>query len=250
VRVCDGGGAIRVATPWARFGEKMRKLYAIIFDLDGTLVDSSPAIIECINYALARRGLPPAEPQVVERGIGTPLEAMFASLAGVTDSAELVRLYREQFTRVFLPKSHLFPGVKQSLQTARNRGYRLAVATTKPRYYAEPILEHLGVRSLFEAVTGAEEVSRLKPSPDILHLALGRLGSTNEETLYVGDHPVDVAAAKAAGIEVICVTTGFWRRAELERLRPAAVVETLAELLTLLPDRAGGCLPSSSPLLR
>ncbi len=217
----------------------MKELSAIIFDLDGTLVDSSPAIIESINYALARKGLPPAEPHVIERGIGTPLEEMFASVTDDADSAELVRLYREQFTRVFLPKSHLFPGVKESLQTARHRGYRLALATTKPRYYAEPILEHLGVRSLFEAVAGAEEVARLKPSPDILHLALARLGSRREETLYVGDHPVDVAAAKAAAVEVICVTTGFWSREELEKLKPAAVVDTLPELLTLLPDHAG-----------
>jgi len=227
----------------------MKQLSAIIFDLDGTLVDSSRAIMECMDYALTRKGFPPADPQVVKRSIGTPLEEMFSSLTGA-DPTEFIRLYREQFSRLFLQKTHLLPGVKQSLQTARNRGYRLAVATTKPRYFAEPILEHLGVRSFFETVAGAEEVPRLKPSPDILLLAMGRLRSSKKETLYVGDHPVDVAAGKAAGIEIICVATGFWSAGELKELKPAAVVESLQELLALLPAHAGGYFPSSSPFLR
>jgi len=217
----------------------MKKLSAIVFDLDGTLVDSSSAIVECMNYALEQKGLPHADPRAVTRRIGTPLEEMFSSVSDA-DPGELVRLYREQYRRVFLEKTHLLPAVKESLQTARERGYRLAVATTKPRYFAEPILEHLSIGSFFDAVAGAEEVPRLKPSPDLLHLALARLGCTNEETLYVGDHPVDVAAAKAAAIEVICVATGFWTREELQRLKPAGVVESLDELVALLPDRPGG----------
>jgi len=227
------------------FAERLKKLSAIVFDLDGTLIDSSRAIVECMNYALARKGLPAADTQTIERSIGTPLEKMFSSFTDDNPS-ELIRLYREQFSRVFLQKTHLFPGAKESLQAMKKRGYRLAVATTKPRYYAEPILKHLGVRQLFDAVAGAEEVPRLKPSPDILHLVLTRLGCTNEETLYVGDHPVDIAAAKAAGIEVISVTTGFHSREELEKLKPAAVVDNLHELIALLPDHAGGSFTTSS----
>ncbi len=216
---------------------RMRNLSAIVFDLDGTLVDSSDAIVECVNYALARKGLPPADPGTVKRGIGTPLEEIFSAFAK-TDLAELVRLYREQYRGVFLEKTHLLPRVKEALSSLRERGYRLAVATTKPRYFAEPILEHLGVRDFFDAVAGAEEVPRLKPSPDLLQLALSRLGSRSDEALYVGDHPVDVAAANAAGLAVVCVATGFWSRGELERLNPAAVIRNLDELLSLLRDRS------------
>lgn len=210
----------------------MKELLAIVFDLDGTLVDSSRAIVECINYALAQKGLPPGDPQAVKRSIGTPLEEMFSSLTDA-DPSELVQLYRERYRRVFLQKTHLLPGVKESLQTARKRGYRLAVATTKPRYFAEPILDHLGIRGFFDAVAGAEEVRRLKPSPDLLRLAIARLGCSNDETLYVGDHPVDVAAAKAAAVNIVCVATGFWSSGELEKLKPDAVVDSLQEVLAL-----------------
>ncbi len=215
----------------------MKRLTAIIFDLDGTLVDSSPAIVECMNYALAAKGLPPADPYAVKRGIGTALEEMFSSVTH-DDPSELALLYRERYKEVFLEKTHLLDGVKESLQALKDRGYRFAVATAKPRYFTEPILEHLGVGHLFDAVAGAEEVARLKPCPDILHLVLSRLGSREGETLYVGDHPVDVAAGHAAGIEVISVTTGFHSREELEKLHPAAVVENLQELVSLLPDDA------------
>ena len=215
----------------------MKRLTAIIFDLDGTLVDSSPAIVECMNYALAAKGLPPADAHEVKRGIGTPLEKMF-SVQTDHDPCELVRLYRERYRKVFLQKTQLLPGAKEALQTLKDRGYRLAVATAKPRYFTEPILEHLGVGHLFDAVAGAEEVTRLKPCPDILHLVLSRLGGREGETLYIGDHPVDVAAGHAAGIEVISVTTGFHSRDELQKLHPAAVVENLQELVSLLPDDA------------
>jgi phosphoglycolate phosphatase len=216
--------------------EEMEKVSALILDLDGTLVDSSRAIVECMNYALARKGLPLTDRRTVERNIGTPLEEMFALFTDA-DSDELVRLYREQYGRVVLRKTCLLPGVRESLGTARDRGYRLALATTKPRYFAEPILRRLGIGSLFDAVAGGEEVSRLKPAPDLLHLAVARLGCANDEVLYVGDHPVDVAAAKAAEVKIVCVTTGFWSREELERLKPLHVAESMREVVALLPDR-------------
>jgi len=213
----------------------VKKLSAIIFDLDGTLVDSSEAIAECINYALTRKGLPQADPQVIKRSIGTPLEEMFAPFIE-SDPTDLVPLYREQYKRVFLEKTHLLPGVKEALDSIKKRNYRLAVATTKPRYFADPILEHLGIRAFFDAVAGGEEVSQLKPAPDLLLLAMKRLDAKAHETLCVGDHPVDIAAADSAGIRVICVATGFWGKSELEKQNPAAVIANLQELLPLLPD--------------
>jgi len=213
-------------------------LCAIIFDLDGTLVDSSAAIVECVNYALSRKGLPLAEPLAIKRRIGTPLEEIFSSL-GASEADDLVRLYRERYKHIFLGRTHLLDGVKETLEEARRRGYRLAVATTKPRYFAEPILDHLGVGHFFDAVVGAEEVRCLKPFPDLLDLAVGRLRCAKDQVLYVGDHPVDVAAARAAGIQIICVSTGFWSRQELEKLKPAAVLDNIRELLRLLPHPTG-----------
>jgi phosphoglycolate phosphatase len=217
----------------------MKEVTAIIFDLDGTLVDSSEAIVECINHALSQKQRPPAPAHVIRKSIGTPLEDMFAPFTD-SDPAELVRPYREHYKRVFLEKTHLLPGVKEVLDAIKKRGHRLALATTKPRYFAEPILEHLGVGHLFDAVAGGEEVSLLKPAPDLLFLAMERLRAKSDETLYVGDHPVDIAAANSASLKIICVTTGFWSRTELEAQNPTTIVDNLQELLALLPDRADG----------
>lgn len=212
---------------------------AIIFDLDGTLIDSSEAIVECFEFALRQTGHSPADPQLIRRNIGTSLERMF-SLFAKGDTTPLVRLYRERYAEVFLEKTHLLPGVKETLDVLSEGGYRLGIATTKPRYFAEPILENLGIRRFFGAVAGGEEVARLKPAPDLLLLAVSRLGASPDETFYVGDHPVDVEAARSAGLEVICVATGFWTRDELEKQNPTAVISNLHEILPLLRNDPDG----------
>lgn len=212
---------------------------AVIFDLDGTLVDSSEAIVECFDYALRQTGHSPGDPQLIRRNIGRSLERMF-SLFTHGDTTPLVRLYRERYGQIFHEKTHLLPGVKETLGALSERGCRLAVATTKPRYFAEPILDRLGILPFFHAVAGGEEVTRLKPAPDLLHLAVCRLAVSTDKTLYVGDHPVDVAAARSAGIRMISVATGFWTRDELEKEKPAAVIATLRELLPLLYDHPDG----------
>lgn len=212
-----------------------KNISALIFDLDGTLIDSSEAIVECFEFALRQTGHSPGDPQLIRRNIGTSLERMF-SLFTNGDTTQLVRLYRERYGQVFLEKTYLLPGVMETLDTLSERGYRLGVATTKPRYFAEPILENLGIRRFFGTVAGGEEVARLKPAPDLLQLALSRLGAPGDETFYVGDHPVDVEAARSAGLDVICVATGFWTREELEKQNPAAVISNLSELPALLRD--------------
>jgi phosphoglycolate phosphatase len=214
-----------------------KNISAVIFDLDGTLIDSSEAIVECFQFALRQTGHSPSDPQLIRRNIGTSLERMF-SLFTKGDTTQLVRLYRERYRQVFLEKTYLLPEVKETLDALSERGYRLGVATTKPRYFAEPILENLGIRRFFDAVAGGEEVGQLKPAPDLLQLALSRLVAPGDETLYVGDHPVDVEAARSAGLEVICVATGFWTRDELEEQNPTAVISNLPELLPLLRNPA------------
>lgn len=210
-----------------------KNISAVIFDLDGTLIDSSEAIVECFEYALRQTGRSPGDPRLIRRHIGRSLEKMF-SLFTNGDTTQLVRLYRERYGQVFLEKTHLLPGVQETLPPLSERGYRLAVATTKPRYFAEPILEDLGVLRFFDAVAGGEEVTQLKPAPDLLQLAVSRLAVSGDETLYVGDHPVDVAAARSAAIQMISVATGFWTKEELEKEKPVAVIATLPELLPFL----------------
>lgn len=228
-----------MASPSPDWRALLKNLSAIIFDLDGTLIDSSEAIVECFEYALRQTGHSPGDPQLIRRNIGDSLERMF-SLFTKDDAAQLIRLYRERYGQIFPQKTHLLPGVKETLASLSERGYRLAVATTKPRYFAEPILENLGIRQFFDAVAGGEEVTRLKPAPDLLQLAVSRLGVSGHDALYVGDHPVDVEAARFAGMQMLCVATGFWTREELQKQNPTAVIANLPELLPLLCDHPEG----------
>lgn len=228
-----------MASPSPDWRALPENLSVIIFDLDGTLIDSSEAIVECFQYALRQTGHSPGDPQLIRRNIGDSLDRMF-SLFTNADTTQLIRLYRERYGEVFPEKTCLLPGVKETLASLRERGCRLAVATTKPKYFAEPILEHLGILRFFDTVAGGEEVARLKPAPDLLQLAVSRLDASRDDTLYVGDHPVDIAAARSAGIRMICVATGFWTREELEKQNPTAIIANLPELLPLLCDHPEG----------
>lgn len=203
----------------------------IVFDLDGTLVDSSDAVVEAFNWALQQKGYQAAPAEDVIGTIGTPLPDMFASyVSPEQDRDEMVALFRDRFRLIYLKKSQLLPGVAGALSRLAAAGFVLGVATTKPRYFAEPILEHLGVLRYIATVAGAEEVERLKPAPDVLLLVLKRLGKTATEALYVGDRPLDVAAARAADIRVACVLTGHAREAAVRAARPDQVFPDLPAL--------------------
>src|SRR3954447_6125429 len=190
----------------------------VLFDLDGVLVDSRGPISSCINHALAAHGLPERDPADLYRYIGPPLLSAFAELLGESVASPAVArcaaTYRERYAVASLTETAVTPGIVDVLAALRGDGRRLAVATTKPRTFAEPLLEALGMRRYFDAVAGPELHASGEDKTTTVGNALRALGATRGA--MVGDRMFDMVAARAHGLRAVGVGWGIGSREELE----------------------------------
>jgi phosphoglycolate phosphatase len=184
---------------------------AIVCDFDFTLADSSPGVVACVNEALAGLGFAQALAARIRATIGLLLPHTFQSLTGIEAperAAEFTRQFVAHADRVMHGLTMLYPWVAETVQALRVTGRRLGIVSSKYRYRIERLLAEDGLASHFEVIVGGEDVSRHKPDPAGLLLALQRLGLPAADVLYVGDHPVDAAAASSAGVPFMVVLTG------------------------------------------
>ncbi|KAA5607341.1 phosphoglycolate phosphatase [Roseospira marina] len=193
----------------------------IVFDLDGTLIDSVPDLALALNALLREEGLPPVEPAQVPGFVGQGArilvgKAMTAVGRPVADegagAAELDRLH-DRFVALYEAKpvegTRPYDGAEAFLRALHARGVRLGVCTNKPHGATLGVLEALGLAALFDAVVGAGLIPERKPDPAPLRLALERMGIAPEQAVMVGDTPYDVGAARAAGVRTILVDFGY-----------------------------------------
>jgi phosphoglycolate phosphatase len=195
---------------------KPESIRAIIFDLDGTLVDSYEAITESANHALDQLGLPRKTAGEVRRLVGHGLEALLASIVGEARAEEATRLFRIRYEQVFAEMTTILPGVADTLQRLADRGYRMAVASNKPARFTEPILGRLNLLTFFQSIQGPDRAGTTKPEPTMLHNCLDELRVSADSCVYVGDMVLDVETAATAGISVILVSGGSSSSLELE----------------------------------
>jgi 2-phosphoglycolate phosphatase len=225
-----------VTPPW------VGKVRGVVFDLDGTLVDSYPAIAESVNRAREAHGLPALPEAHVRTRVGHGLESLIAELVGPAHVEEGVRLFREHYARAYASGTTALPDAAVVVQELQRRGYGLAIASNKPARFSEAILEALGLRAPFLEVQGPDRAGTTKPEPTMLALCRRALGTGPDETLYVGDMVLDVETARRAGVPVALVPGGS---SSLPALRETGepVLGSLRELLDLLPPRQ----PAPSP---
>ncbi len=189
---------------------------AVVFDLDGTLVDSAPDLAAVLNEILDHEGWPSQDlatvASMVGDGVAKLVERGFARAGADLGDDELSRLvdrflarYAENPTRFTKP----FPGVAETLSRLRRTGYRLAVCTNKNHGPTVTILRNLDLESYFGAVIGGDSLVRRKPDPEPLLAALDELSASPSSAVMVGDSRNDVAAARAAGIPAITVSYGY-----------------------------------------
>ena len=188
----------------------------IIFDLDGTLIDSVGDIADSLNETLVARGLPAHSDAAVARMVGSGVRELVrrALPAGASDLDEVVAEYRAHYLARPLARTALYLGVKPTLDAIR---VPMAVATNKPGVLSRRILSELGVVRQFAAVLGEDDVGRAKPDPLVVDLLRGQVGAARARTLYVGDSLVD---ADTAGVDLCLVTYGY-ADPEAIRARPA-----------------------------
>jgi phosphoglycolate phosphatase len=202
---------------------------AVIFDFDFTLADSSAGATECANYALRGLGLPEADAATIHTTIGLSLHAGFEALTGLADpplAERFASLFVEHADRVVADRTVVYDYVPDVLTALRRREVPLGIVSTKFRYRIEHILAREKLVEHFGVIVGGEDVARHKPDPEALLLALDRMGCRADDAIYVGDHPVDARAARAAGVRFIATLTGT--------SGPEAFAGTGA--LALLPD--------------
>ncbi|ACI98998.1 phosphoglycolate phosphatase [Rhodospirillum centenum] len=209
---------------------------ALLFDFDGTLIDSAPEIGFALNGLLAERGRPPVTEaqirQFVGDGAAKLVERGFAAGGDPLPEEELpvaVRRYLALYAEVPAVPGSIYPGVPETLERLVAAGHRLGLCTNKPEGISRTLLRDLGLGPRFAAVVGGDTLPRRKPSPDPLLHALETLGHGADRAVMVGDNGNDVKAARAAGMPVIAVSYGYPRMPVVE-LGADRVIDLFAHL--------------------
>lgn len=209
----------------------------IIFDWDGTLMDSVARIVACMQAAAAESGWPVPDEQAVHDIIGLSLRVAIPRLFGERSAAEIdafIDGYRDHYLYRCPVESPLFAGVREVLAQLRARGYRLAVATGKARAGLNRVLTETGLGEMFVDTIAADE-ARSKPDPLMLQQLLARNRVAVQQAIMVGDSEHDMAMAAAIDMPRIGITWGVHDAARLQQHAPLAVVDDLQALLGLLP---------------
>lgn len=205
----------------------------LIFDLDGTLIDSSRGVAEATNYALEKIGDKPRPVEEIAGYIGNPLEEMFRDFSDGF-YPEFWKHFQEIGEKVIADSAEPIGNASKVLSQLKNRGYLIGIGTTKMRIHVSKILRNLGWEDYVDTYVGADDVKRVKPSPDCFIETMSRLGAEIETSLVIGDTVNDVSAAKAAGIMVVGVKSIFGREDELMRSNPDLIIDRIDTLLEYL----------------
>ncbi|MGH7580405.1 MAG: HAD-IA family hydrolase [Gemmatimonadales bacterium] len=213
----------------------MPNLRTVLFDLDGTLIDSVQLILDSYHHTLAAHGLPPRSDAEWLEGIGTPLTAQFGAwqdTAGLLDV--LIATYREYNLKHHDRMVTVYPGVVDVVKVLKQDGIATGLVTSKNRSGALRGLTLARLESLMDVLVCADEVDNPKPHPEPVEKAVRLLGADPATTVYVGDSIHDMRSGRAAGVHTAAVLWGPFGRSHLEGARPDYWLEKPEELLGLV----------------
>jgi phosphoglycolate phosphatase len=214
----------------------------IVFDLDGTLVDTAPDLINALNHVLDREGLPPVPlasarnmigagaRRLIERGLEADGRQICAD-----DIARMTTTFIDHYAAHIAELSKPFEGLEEALDVMAARGYRFAVCTNKLEWLSRRLLDELGLSSRFAAICGADTFGVSKPDPAILRQTVARAGGQLACAIMVGDAGTDVGVARRAGVPVIGVDFGYTDTPMVE-LNPDRLIQHMLELPQAIED--------------
>jgi phosphoglycolate phosphatase len=211
-----------------KFRENILKEQVILFDLDGTLIDSTEAILKSFDESFKDLGFPAQSHKKIKSLIGHPLDHMYEML-GVDREAvwDYVDCYKTHYRRYSKNMTKLLPNAATSVKMA-NEIARVGIVTTKTARYSKELLEHMGIMDYFEVLIGREDVTNPKPHPEPIEKALNSLNATKSSTVWmIGDTCLDILSAKAAGVESIAVLSGYGEESELKKCSKILLFDTL-----------------------
>lgn len=227
-------GAVEGARVSVGAGVVSAKSFAVLFDLDGTLVDSIELLIASMEYSFEGRTRRPSVEQWVQL-IGTPLDTMLGKWAESADDVVALRArYREHQLIWHDSMVKLYPGMVDTVRALHAAGHPLGIVTSKMEYGARRALKLADIESCFDVVVGIEQTVKHKPEPEPVWYALEKLGATRERAVFVGDSTHDMHAGRAAGVITVAALWGPYSRAQLENTQPNYWVNSMPEVATLV----------------
>ena len=207
---------------------------AVLFDLDGTLVDSIELLIASMEYSFEGRSKRPSVDEWVQL-IGTPLDTMLGNWAESADDVLALRArYREHQLIWHDSMVKLYPGMVDTVRALHALGHPLGIVTSKMESGARRALKLADIESCFDVVVGIEQTAKHKPEPEPVWYALEKLGATRERAMFVGDSTHDMHAGRAAGVITVAALWGPYTRAQLEGTKPDYWVNSMPEVGALV----------------
>jgi len=215
---------------------------AVLFDLDGTLVDSAPDLTLAANKMLSALGYPQVNCTQVKGWVGDGVRSLvlraLTAILGDVPAESLIEqsyvLFQRYYAESVYQDSTLYPGVHETLQTLKASGLALACVTNKPSRFTKPVLEKSGLTGFFGAVVSGDDLSLKKPDPAPLEFAAEQLGVPLTACVLVGDSTNDIRAAGAAGIPVLWATYGYAGRDDIEQDATHGAIDTIFQLCECL----------------
>ena len=209
----------------------------IFLDLDGTITNPAEGITKCFEYALNHFGIKVESRAELEQFIGPPLRKSFMEGFGFEEekATEAVVKYRERFTPIGMYENEVYEGMEQALQSLKEAGKILIVATSKPEHMAKKILAHFKLDDYFDDICGSCDDSNRNEKDEVIRYALEKHGITDlDDVLMVGDRKFDVIGAAKCGLKCMGVLYGFGDREELEQAGAAYIAETVEDMARII----------------
>jgi len=228
--------------PAGRFLLRKLSVRAVLFDLDGTLVDSAPDLTLAANKMLSALGYPSVDCWQVKGWVGDGVRSLvrraLTAILGYVPAEALIErsyvLFQRYYAEAIYQDSKLYPGVNKTLQSLKTSGLALACVTNKPSRFTRPVLEKSGLTGFFDIVVSGDDLSLKKPDPAQLEFAAEQLGVPLATCVLVGDSTNDVRAAGAAGIPILWATYGYAGPGDIEQDATYGSIDTMFQLCECL----------------
>jgi len=207
-----------------------KEIRGVIFDLDGTLVDSLEAIRTAFLHTINTLDLDVDVDKTFAEMMNWPLSVGMERIFPGADLNEVVKVFREKYTEIYKDMTPVKSGIHEVLRYLAGSGIKLTVATNKLGTYARELMKHLDIHDYFDAVIGVGDVANPKPAPDMVDAAMETMGTTRADTILVGDSQVDIETAKSAKIDAYIVSDSFDPPEELVKRKPRKMFYSTDEL--------------------
>ncbi len=204
----------------------------ILFDLDGTLTDSKPGIVKSVQYALRCCGIDEPDLEKLTSFVGPPLYKSFMSYLDCSeeDAKEVVECYREYYAETGLYENALYEGIDVLLYNLKEKGYKIILASSKPRIFVKRVLSYFRIMRYFDIVEGSELDGKNTDKAELIAHILEKWNLKVEECVMIGDRMHDIQGAKANGMDSIAVGYGYGTQDELSGAAPTHLFSTIEEL--------------------